>query len=132
MKVQELRIGNIITHKDINMFRVDEIRQTNEGYIVRMYTCDNLESKMNMLLSLAEPIPLTPELLKKCGFVKSKLEGYDVHFKYSHHKLYSAITALYDSKFSIKLDDVARGIKSLHQLQNLYYALTNEELVIKL
>lgn len=31
MKATELRIGNIVTHKDINIFRVDEIRQTNEG-----------------------------------------------------------------------------------------------------
>lgn len=132
MKANELRIGSLVTHEGIDMFRVDEIRQSNEGCVIRMYPCDNLESKMDMFVSLAEPIPLTPEVMEKCGFVKSKLEGYDVHFKYSHHKLHSAITALYNSEFSIKLDDVARGVKSLHQLQSLFFALTGEELPINL
>ena len=122
MKATELRIGNIVTHKDINMFRVDEIRQTNKGYIVRMYPCDNLESKMDMLLSTAEPIPLTPELLDKCGFNRARrIEGFTLH----------GIDLVVTSGGSIFANRTGVEIKFLHHLQNYILALAGKELEVK-
>lgn len=124
MKSNELRIGNKLQKDNGKIFTVSRLDES----------IDIQVKEERGLLTLGYNlfgIPLTEERLLKCGFTKSKLEGYDVHFKYSHYLLHSGITALYNSEFSIKLDDVARGIKYLHQLQNLYFALTGEELEIR-
>ncbi len=118
LSARELRIGNII-------IKNGKVHYTNHLTIRDIYglSIDDTDT--------FEPIPLTEEWLLKFGFIKSKLEGYDVHFKYSHHLLHSSITALYNAEFSLSLDNVARGIKYVHQLQNLYFALTGEELTFK-
>jgi hypothetical protein len=118
MKANELRIGNI----------------TDAGIVCKIYPNffyvknPNSDSEFCSLAIEVKPIPLTEEWFLNFGFTKNKLEGYDTHFKYLHFNLNSGITALYNSDFSIKLDDCARGIKYVHQLQNLYFALTGQEL----
>lgn len=81
-----------------------------------------------------KPIPLTPEILEKCGFVKD--EHIQQEFSYIL-KGASRISFVYykanPSCFSIEQDekmiDFASGrCKYLHQLQNLYFSLTGEEL----
>lgn len=71
-----------------------------------------------------EPIPLTEEILLKCGF-----------------NFWGGITSYCDREdfWSIKMEDgrfeieyVELEIKHLHQLQNLYFALTGKELEIEL
>lgn len=76
-----------------------------------------------------QPIPLTPEILEKCGikglhtkklhsiFKLSPIKegGYSVHVG----TIYTTITIQ-----ECKIQD----IQHLHQLQNLYFALTGEEL----
>jgi hypothetical protein len=124
INVQELRIGNYV---DCERPRYYEKFITVESVCFDSINLNFREYELEKL----QPIPLTEEWLLKLGFIKSKLEGYDVHFKYSHHLLHSSITALYNAEFSLLLDNVARGIKYVHQLQNLYFALTGEELTIK-
>jgi hypothetical protein len=70
------------------------------------------------------PIPLTPELLEKCGFEYS--EGW-------YHRKISGLNLniLPNSDYHIDGEQIA-PLKSLHQLQNLYFSLTNEELQIQL
>ena len=119
----ELRIGNLLKINDlfvtVNRIEKDRFWATyKERLFFRSDECSS--------------IPLTEDVLLKCGFRKLKLEGYDVHFKYTHPKLHSSITAIYNADFSMKLDDVARGIKYLHQLQNLFFTLTNVELELNL
>lgn len=70
-----------------------------------------------------KPIPITPEILDKCGFVfNSSLNSYELG-KYSFR--YGMI--FYDGYRCSELN-----FKYLHQLQNLYYALTGEQLEINL
>lgn len=122
MKAEELRVGNMVTHRGFDIFRVDEIRQTNEGCVIRMYPCDNLESKMDMFLSTAEPIPLTPELLKKCGFNRARrVEGLTLH----------GIDLVVTTGGSIFANRTGVEIKFLHQLQNYVFALAGKELEVK-
>ena len=138
IKANELRIGSWVQFKDPCVVR--GIPDTLYGTVNMLYgnvISVHCESNGTFYDSSAikvdlQPIILTEELLLKCGFRKLKLEGYDVHFKYTHPKLHSSITAIYNADFSMKLDDVARGIKSLHQLQNLCFALTGQELEITL
>jgi hypothetical protein len=75
------------------------------------------------------PIPLTEEILLKCGFEDM---GYG---------LYSLVNLFLNSNndgFGIEIssneDSFFKGVRitSLHQLQNLYFALTGEELEIQL
>ena len=78
------------------------------------------------------PIPLTPEILEKCGFEKQ-----------SEHIFISPNLSLRLWGFSWTMQHYVMGvshwidissvsIKHLHQLQNLYFALTNSELTFKL
>lgn len=75
-----------------------------------------------------DPIPLTPEILEKCGF-RLNAWGYlmqdpAVEFGISIDSLQPI--NYYGSRLA------ATEIKHLHQLQNLYFALTNKELEVNL
>jgi hypothetical protein len=73
------------------------------------------------------PIPLTPEILEKCGFEKD----IDDMYLETKHILFVSYN---DDEFvhckNTALDTLV-SIKYLHQLQNLYFALTGEELTFK-
>ena len=75
-----------------------------------------------------EPIPLTEEILLKCGFV---LE--DQMYKYFSHKDIPGILQLFDgvAEYSIDSNDLC-WVNNIHQLQNLYFILAGEELQIQL
>ena len=128
IKENELRLNNLVmvNYKTDLLSKVTWIQ---EGSI--NVTFDRQPDLVNGIVCSVNdliPIPLTEEWLIKFGFKKYNLEGYSVHFRYEHPKLHSTVTAIYNSDFSIKLDNVARGIKYVHQLQNIYFALINKEL----
>lgn len=125
VKANELRIDNLflLEKKVVSILEIsqDEIWSKEIIRNTRLGLClCHLEE--------LEPIPLTEEWILKAGFKKRKLEGYEVHFMYEHPKLHSCITAIYNADFSMSLDNVARGIKYIHNLQNLFFAITGEEL----
>ena len=75
-----------------------------------------------------EPVPLTPEILEKCGF-----EWDAIIHRWKHTCGYRIIqdnlgfkNGLGDGSFK------QPRLEFLHQLQNLYFALTGEELPIDL
>lgn len=70
-----------------------------------------------------QPIPLTEEWLVKFGFEKKR--GWDDSPFYKKNDVDIYIVS--DKSFTNELDV---PIKHVHQLQNLYYALTGEELPI--
>lgn len=82
-----------------------------------------------------KPIPLTHEILEKCGFKKGALMSGGFYG-------YDNGTMELDNNFNLELTDgrlSENGTrfylpqnKSVHQLQNLYFALTGEELEINL
>lgn len=148
MRANELRIGDIISHEKCPFFRVDEIHITpHHGNVARMYpflgTGANygLESYMDLTISDAQPIPLTEEILKDwCGF-KHDTDGYACG---KHNTSDAAFSGKIDvsrqgDRFYLWLDcedcfysQSGIEIQSLHQLQNLYFALTGEELEVML
>lgn len=82
--------------------------------------------------SYCEPIPLTPEILGKCGFEQSnefddtfRLKQFDLFYRKSYCEW--TIDDRGDNEGS-KL----RVIKYLHQLQNLFYMVESNELKIDL
>ena len=119
MKASELRIGNSIMQDDDFVF----------------VTWWRLELMENNKLEY-KPIPLTQEWLVKLGF--DKLEN-DIP---TYFKCFgNLIEDDYEFSFNIYVDSEQSYfitifgrkiiIKHVHQLQNLYHALTDEELTIK-
>jgi hypothetical protein len=121
MKPTELRIGNyILAHLTQGIVIVDwmVLRHMEQGNYQNVYFPDVL---------VYEPIPLTEEWLVKFGGEKStwgsrQRDAY--YFKDTH------FITIDNSCFVFRLANTAvANIYYVHQLQNLYYALTGEELV---
>jgi hypothetical protein len=74
------------------------------------------------------PIPLTPEILEKCGFQKHEVnEGIYITL------WLGILREVEQNVWRIdRLDFPGRDARYLHQLQNLYFALMRTELEIKL
>ncbi len=130
IKANELRIGNWVSHENKNgkfNFTIKEL--LSKGI--------NIEYNNGCWLIFYEevnPIPLTPEILKKMGFkiipkdrlAVYKLEGLSLmpSGDYDDGRFHAVGCSLDNTKVLY--------IFSLHQLQNLYFALTGEELQINL
>lgn len=125
MNGQELRIGNWINDESAG------IRQWMKDDYVNYSGYDGRDE--NYISDKIEPIPLSPEILLKCGF---EFDGDEYSYEYKN------IDA--DIRFSLK-DGVfvpnpyytgqpfteSAYPKYLHQLQNLIFSLTGEELTIE-
>jgi hypothetical protein len=127
MDIKELRIGNYIRHTE----------DKTEGVIAKFYINDvyiNDWSCGTTPLSECEPIPLTEEWLLKFGFEKN---NFSKVFGISNGRYDLIFTQLTDnySVLYLKFDDCQltqmKSIQYVHQLQNLYFALTQEELTVK-
>ena len=134
MKASELRIGNIIQYsEDSVIFKVIGIHKY--GLDVE----NDIETTY-IELDQFEPIPLTEEWLLKFGFVKinhqmslndgSMTYHYELNGDDRHWQLY-----FNGRVFSINESQLLRHHlyhnQYLHQLQNLYFAVTGEELKMK-
>ena len=115
MKGNELRIGNWVDWNGEN----GVVSQILEHEVV--FKCGE-----DTLISELKPIELTEEILLKCGFTENK-------FSYIYEDDTRVSVYVNDNFFFCQIDNVViNNIKFLHQLQNIYFALTNEELTIKL
>ena len=117
MKASELRIGNLVKAQPfegiITVFNNDKCVVKHKSGIVK-YLIEDLE-----------PIPLTEEWLLKFGFEKQhNEEDFDYWFK---NDFSNDIIWEHSEGFCHNLN-YGGDIKYVHQLQNLYFALTNEEL----
>jgi hypothetical protein len=135
MESRDLRIGNYLIIDGV-LVRVRSVYsftngsfKNNEGR-VEAYRYDSIfePKKISAGINRFEPIPLTEEWLVKFGF---NFSGYNNEDK--------ALYKIDDEVWIVKnivtkqfyLNEYQLEIKHVHQLQNLYFALTNEELTIK-
>lgn len=119
MKSAELRIGNLIDRVDYicRVIRIDE-----DGIITEPI---NYEGEKFVHQEI-KPIPITKEWLLKFGFTQIdnctyeiEMDGHVIEFDLRHRKM------------SVYFGDILLELKYVHELQNLYFALTSEELTIK-
>jgi hypothetical protein len=109
MEVKELRVGNNI--------KIDGIVVTIDERTIFDFNHDK---------RVKEPIPLTEDILLKCGF--KFINGLGYRNKY----LQSSILKGNFDTFHWNYYGISIYLENLHQLQNLYFALTNQELTITL
>jgi hypothetical protein len=126
MKATELRINNLVNAV-----------MTNEVYSIDLWALNvieegNYQNSHNTKTKVFKPIPLTEEWLLKLGFKSD-----DISWEYS--KRLGNFYIMYDIEInSIYINDGSRydgadipnEIKHVHQLQNLYFALTGQELTL--
>jgi hypothetical protein len=127
MKANELKIGSIVKSlvNDEDFSIVEEIgHRASLGYYVSLNNQHSGVWLQHQERDLILPIPLTEEWLIKFGFYNSET------FKNSFIKKGVDIY-IQDTAFWYDLVNDSIEIKSVHQLQNLYFALTNEELTMK-
>ena len=121
MKVNELRIGNWIKGPKGARYDGREFQWHIGEYIM----CNEYSDFIDDI----EPILLTEEWLLKMGF-KPQGEGYSYTnlLLQDFRESYSMFE--WDSYNEVEVC-IKNDIKYIHQLQNLYFALTEEELEIK-
>lgn len=121
MKITELRIGNIVL-----------LKETNEPLnilglfkdLIEIYRGAPIGDIRLMGMSYFEPVPLTEEWLTRLGFEKFNDKG--DYWSYEGLKLW-----MHDeNKFYHINSEIMVYIDHVHQLQNLYFALTRNELVL--
>lgn len=121
IKANELRIGNwVILSEDSTKFIIEEISKT--GLVVQ-----NSQETAWIEIEEFEPIPLTEEILLKCGFEHSIAGLFGNNYMLNSVSIQLKTLGAYILVCYPKCE-----IKYLHQLQNLYFALTGQELEINL
>lgn len=103
MKANELRIGNWVNDQGLNL----QVGMINSEIVKSM-----------------EPIPLTEEWLIKFGFKRDELNGY-------YYPTWRKFIPIYKRGHYYNFNGISlscNDFEYVHQLQNLYFTLTGEEL----
>lgn len=121
MKANELRIGNLLLHNG-KIVVVEGIGDETDTYIESFIIWH--DSRGDKISEFSE-IPLTPEILEKCGFIFNKEDdSYWTKKDFGIRLIDGCLHIIgYNRKHTI--------IKYLHELQNAFHALAGEELEIK-
>ena len=128
MKASELRIGNLISIYDVGQSKWFDLQGEQRDF-------GRFEFGENKSLV---PIPLTEQWLERFGFRKSiigdavKIAVWGIEIENQSQK-FNLVRNLADGGYvlSNELNFWSSPIIYVHQLQNLYFALTGEELTIK-
>src|SRR5690606_11922520 len=123
IQANELMLGNFVDTPDgtvkitaIRYEKVAVIRKTEKGnFAVYSESLDDIQ-----------PIPLTEEILLKCGFERSEYNDY-------RHPILIGTLTIYEGVAELHISDLySVWVNNLHQLQNLYFDLCGEELEVKI
>jgi hypothetical protein len=134
IKANELRFGNFVSNVDGKTMPITTIEKDGVT-LFRFYLnqTDKHPDKTAIISDVIsfdkiEPIPLTEEWLIKCGFEFNHWESKNREQKTVCFNRIS-IELWEDGRFYMVEIDLF--ITTIHQLQNLYFALTGTELTIK-
>lgn len=129
MDAKELRIGNYINERILKTSVVKNIFGGGSNVVEVHKESDEANFSYTLVLSNVKGIHLTEEWLVKFGFEEGAISNssYDfhIHFYDCWHINYKEKELFGDNEILLN------GFWEVHQLQNLYFALTGEELEIK-
>jgi hypothetical protein len=124
INAQHLRVGNLVLYKPYG--NKDGEMKTIQGMLGMKAFFDRHSNESGMFHNL-QGIPLTEDWLNKCGFVEGieRMQGCLVYINNC------SVKRIMDDL--VYLDDLRyiRIVKYLHDLQNLYFAITGNELSIQ-
>lgn len=130
IQANELRIGNWVFDEDNTYAQVETVRS---GRFIEWNGMDDEPTTLSLPNDNAmyggniNPIPLTPEILEKCGFER---QGKIFEFRHKNGlqiclcwgNIWRNVNNLFEDLYDEPI------VNHLHQLQNLYFALTGKEL----
>ncbi len=126
IQANELRLGNMVLvyNQIVEVLGIDEDKIETSAYFYDGMGCTG------GWLKEADPIILTPEILRECGFFKEN----NIHPEHWDMKDYKLTLSEVNDGFEVYASEctIGKAFKYLHQLQNVYYILTGEELEIDL
>lgn len=129
LETSDLRIGNLLIHDGV-IVPVLEIRRDS------LLIPHILENGCNIgdiakLIEQFQPIPLVTEILDKCVF---HVLGERIFIEIDNGLITLGISPpdYRDAECSFDNTEILENICYLHQLQNLYYALTGKDLEVKM
>jgi len=119
MEAKNFRIGNFITNHEVNegFFKVEEVKKNEQGNYAVYYrrgSCMSIEPDI---------IEINEKWLCNLGFVK---KSNDVYYLYACSFEFEWIVGE-----GIYIDGFSVDIEYVHELQNLFFAVTGEELELK-
>jgi hypothetical protein len=139
LTAQDLRIGNYANYQYFNpnpknpdwAFETVEIVAIKEkGFLFK-----NLNKKSKYKVGVLYAIPLTEEWIERFGFKEDEVRDYMLHLDKAETMFLCAFSDdrnnVYLYKNYIMASDYVAKVEYVHQLQNLYHALTGEELKLK-
>ncbi len=128
MKANELRIGNYVRYFEENDSRIDGIE----------FNYCHLTDASSIYYEDIKPIPLTEDWLLKFGFKESTYGTFQIDGLFrteigndNYDPVHEVHEGFKSHLVDIESNNISKEIKHVHQLQNLYFALTGEELEIK-
>ena len=126
----EVRIGNLVNYND-GEYGFDDYVVIIEPHEIHTYRTIAERIKNAEF----HPIPITPEWLERLGFEKRiSPKGHENWVMYSQHHfsfVLREITPFIGFTYHSYGTDHSLQIDHVHQLQNLYHALTGQELTVK-
>jgi len=138
LKENELRIGNLFDHMDDGILLIEEIKKDSDGF--KGYYAVFRNGSIKCHVSYLQPIPLTEVFLLENGFKEKRYEytipisdcGLVTLTLIPHDEFPADCSVCVSQKDGHNEDEIENvflsEIKYVHQLQNLFYALTNNEL----
>jgi len=135
IKANELRVGNMFWEDYGGYKVVTAINSNNVGDAPNTVSARSIKGTVSGQYSCSqiEPIPLTPEILEKCGFRQQGKRNLYSDGKLAFMEDADGFTFFIKDVSNVLYKSVANSkIYYLHQLQNLYFALTGDELKIEL
>lgn len=130
INIQELRIGNYVRAGDTpHARRVESLFSSLRRARLRSDRGDSSTFSEDEMI----PIEITEEWLLKLGFRLMDSDGYEyTQYKNKDWRFYVFKADNYDGYLLVDgMVTITDRVKHVHQLQNLYFALSGEELTLK-
>lgn len=123
INANEIRTGNVLALYGQTVTVVGIDRTLHGDYHIT-YNDGEKEYRVARYLDQFEPIPLTEKWLIGVGFVK-QLDG-----NYMHPESHEIEVFFHNRGFEVMVDSTCKNhVKHVHSFQNLYFALTGDEVL---